>query len=1388
MNRLTSLALLALVGALSVGAQTPERSFYIDFGETNNSSRGNQTVGADANGHHWTNAYAQPTEKIYPRSCNLTSAEGTVTTCTMTIGCYFHTNGMSGGGGLTSPSKALLGDLAVATATQDYMHMEGGQDYSVVHFGGLDLDKAYRFTIFGSRNAADDRAGYFELTGENLWKGEMAMSGAGIGNGGYNGNNNKPLVSDYIFPDRSGNIDLTISKKYSGGMVYLNCMKIEEVSGLQRPGQELSLVQKMYIDFGEYNNNTRGHHTNVDANGIRWNNVSSGSSSSNVIAANKTVALYNSEKASTGSRLVVIDKSYTNGIDAGGNNNPQAADLGDMAIQTATEDYMFIDNGDARSFKLTKLNTAHCYRLYIYGSRNTTSDRCTFYTIRGQRTWTGGQTTSGSNVGGEGYPGNLRNVLQTDYIYPDRTGEILITMQRITGMAHINCMKIEEYEGGERPAEPLVFTSLSLSGNAEDATFKAIDNNTYEAYARLNAGSFSISGKTADGDVTLSDGGNGTFTTTGSQAFQVAKACVARITVNTASSTVTVLPVTMNVRGNIGAGNPAIPYKGAGVFEGEVTLQESASQQWVDKTMWFALNNNDSYAIKRRTGAATRYVLGEVEKGQGTENIYQNAGTYTITVDMNKMVYAISAPIDEHRISVFGSSVANGQGATDYKGYRYLYGQQLIERHNMGRSDNPFYTTNVSIGGNTTTNLLNRYDDLIRDFGRYVIFGLSLGNEGIHGASNQEAVFAQWRDNMLSLIKKVRADGKIPMVMNNYTRADYTESDYYYVKKLNLLIHEWDVPSTNVLGSIDKGNGQWADGYVSDTYHQNMAGHWEFMYAMVPSLFDAIKAGKPQPKRNTTKSMTIEAGKTIYFEPEETVHPFTVTARVKGTEGQVICLTQAGGTEHAIVKVNADGTVTYTAPDGTSITSTTKINDGNWHNVSLTSYYAQRRTLLYVDKAKAGEVSQRLAEIELVALGDADNSREVSELTFWRSGMTPEEIEAVVAGKMLKSSLEIYAPLGGKSDMENLAQSTNSLRYGVPAPKEFERAQVKVSLIADEGTIGFSPAEDFGSLFDGSTATKWCLNGGSGNSIYAIFHTSAPIYLTGYKISTANDNASFAGRNPSSWTLYGSTVIGAGKDDASWEKIATVAGDSKLQDVNQATYTYKLAKETAKAYQSFKWVITARKGGGTGVIQVSEFEPTYNDALVEVDPVARPRVTVTDRAVQDGRYYGTYVAPTDVDFTSTGVTAYAGQMVAGSYLHLEPVAKAPKGAALVVSASQPDTYPLRKAPGATLAAINDLLGSDGDVEGNGSVYALAMQDTGLGFYLQPTGTEVPAGEAYLLATAACPFYLLTEETATSLTPLHTSSASAPVYNLQGQRRPRPAKGINIQSGKKIAVK
>lgn len=384
--------------------------------------------------------------------------------------------------------------------------------------------------------------------------------------------------------------------------------------------------------------------------------------------------------------------------------------------------------------------------------------------------------------------------------------------------------------------------------------------------------------------------------------------------------------------------------------------------------------------------------------------------------------------IDPYRISMFGSSVAHGTGAANDQGYAYLYDQQLQQRTLAGESQHPFRISNISVGGNTTVHLLNRYKDLTNDRGRYVIFGLSLGNEGIHEAEDQEAVFERWRDNMLKLIQMARADGKVPVVMNNYTRADYNKSDYAYLRRLNLLIHEWDLPSVNTLGAIDDGAGRWAEGFQNDPGHPNSAGHREFMYAIPPSLFDALAAGKPLPVRDRSRQTTLSGSEHFEFAGEGTVHPFAVSFTFKaGVPGRLFTL--HSGSREARIGINSEHHAYYVTLDGDSIVCSKQLTD-QWHTATLSHYWAKGRSLFYVD-TEGWEVPERI-NAERMTLGDetgiSATSRQVSELFFWRSALNTDEIGAHLSGKLLKSSLEIYMPLSDeqKAAANNLAQSVNT--------------------------------------------------------------------------------------------------------------------------------------------------------------------------------------------------------------------------------------------------------------------------------------------------------------------------------------------------------------------------
>ena len=140
---------------------------------------------------------------------------------------------------------------------------------------------------------------------------------------------------------------------------------------------------------------------------------------------------------------------------------------------------------------------------------------------------------------------------------------------------------------------------------------------------------------------------------------------------------------------------------------------------------------------------------------------------------------------------------------------------------------------------------------------------------------------------------------------------------------------------------------------------------------------------------------------------------------------------------------------------------------------------------------------------------------------------------------------------------------------------------------------------NYACLFDGKKEpgnfSKWYEYFDS-KGTYVIFKASKAGVPVGYTITTGNDNANSGcgGRNPLSWKLYGNNT---GKD-GTWTLIDQVSNDTKLKDVNFASYDFTCKGSTS--YKYFKWEITAIHSGS--IIQVGEFElklKTSNQAYAE---------------------------------------------------------------------------------------------------------------------------------------------------------------------------------------------
>jgi lysophospholipase L1-like esterase len=406
------------------------------------------------------------------------------------------------------------------------------------------------------------------------------------------------------------------------------------------------------------------------------------------------------------------------------------------------------------------------------------------------------------------------------------------------------------------------------------------------------------------------------------------------------------------------------------------------------------------------------------------------------------------------KIVFFGSSVPFGQGAATKYGYPARYAALLAQR--AAASQGAAWTVaNISVPGDNTTKVAARWNrDLRPQHGRYVVLALSLGNEGIHGGG--QPIFEQFKTNLAQLVQRARAEGLVPVVANCYTRNDYTSEDYAYIRQMNLLLHAWAVPSINTLGAVDDGAGHWAPGYWDDALHPNDRGHAELAHAIVPSLFDALRAGKAVPHRAPTSYVRLGSGPgraatSLVLRPEALLHPFTqvISFRTAGT-GPLITLQDS--TTTGSLAIGASGGLTYVSAKGGRLASPRRVNDNRWHQLALTHYYAAGQTVLYLDGAEVGRLPERLLIRQLsLGGGQAPRGGQYRNWLFYRAGMNADEMRALAADSVLKSSLELYAPLDGRrthtpDSLSNLAQSTNSLhRLASPsAPRPTHKLGKKV--------------------------------------------------------------------------------------------------------------------------------------------------------------------------------------------------------------------------------------------------------------------------------------------------------------------------------------------------------
>ena len=454
-----------LAGFVALLGNLDARTLLVDFGPNNGTdgnvtpsgtpviNPGNGSTGvADTNGNHWNNVVGAggtggPIAMSY---LNLIDTANAPTGIGLTLGPGWKSNGRLNGG-LLLPDSAKLGTFAIGTATEDYLFIDGANGaYATLNINNLDPGKLYNLRLFGTRDAAGVRKTTYTVFGGNgVFSTVLQTSGSDL-ESSTDGNDSTIASLTGLQTDASGQLSLRVTAT-EGGFAYLGILELTE--GDAAPPIPGKVVR---VDFGRHDGTNGNPTTSPDAFGKHWNNfatVANGSAVSNLVTtANEPTAL----------GITLTSAGWqNNGILNGGLLAPTAALLGELAVPTATQDYLFIQGADGAkaSLPIRGLNPTKLYSMRFFGTRSETGARRSTYTITAGNGITAGTLqTTGANIGNDGattYNGNNRSTVALGGIQADTTGEVSLRLSVNTGgFAYLGILEI--VEGATVPALPPV--------------------------------------------------------------------------------------------------------------------------------------------------------------------------------------------------------------------------------------------------------------------------------------------------------------------------------------------------------------------------------------------------------------------------------------------------------------------------------------------------------------------------------------------------------------------------------------------------------------------------------------------------------------------------------------------------------------------------------------------------------------------------------------------------------------------------------------------------------------------------------------------------------------------------------------------------------------------
>ncbi len=189
---------------------------------------------------------------------------------------------------------------------------------------------------------------------------------------------------------------------------------------------------------------------------------------------------------------------------------------------------------------------------------------------------------------------------------------------------------------------------------------------------------------------------------------------------------------------------------------------------------------------------------------------------------------------------------------------------------------------------------------------------------------------------------------------------------------------------------------------------------------------------------------------------------------------------------------------------------------------------------------------------------------------------------------------------------QSLVDEQDTAPVGLRGETEGAHSLIDAAAVYSPTPNTSSSTEHLASLLDKNPSTKWYVNlttAASTLPISAVYPLTAPTVVTGYSLTSANDNSN---RNPKAWTVYGSNTASAATnvDDASW-----VAIDSRTNQTfsnfhqrnfftitTPGSYQYYLLKVTQLngetiRFQIADWTLLSWDGATASTLSTSVQDP-----------------------------------------------------------------------------------------------------------------------------------------------------------------------------------------------------